>query len=330
MKQGKARFDFFLDQLTVLFAKAEKQKNPGLWLYKNNVRTPLFMLEGLAKMYSDLHNKKKFTKLKELFKQLEDVLGAIDYYDAFANEFVSTESAPPLVTNYLKAQAREKIQSMNEILQEHEWIGSNNKRINKIKEKLEEADWLKPEKEIKEIKDFYGKAIYEIVEFTQATQFKFNNVESEVHELRRKLRWLSIYPQALGGCIQLSKQKALPDTLKKYLTKEIISSPFNKLPDAGSNEDFLLLDQNYFYALSWMIAELGKLKDSGLRVIAIKEAQQQSGGDTEARALEIAYGYLGKKQPTLEMILKNAGAICKTYFDEKNLEYLVLNTSSIK
>ena len=46
----------------------------------------LFMLEGLAKLYAEIHNKKKFTKLKVHFKLVEDALGAIDYYDAFANE----------------------------------------------------------------------------------------------------------------------------------------------------------------------------------------------------------------------------------------------------
>ena len=35
---------------------------------------------------------------------------------------------------------------------------------------------------------------------------------------------------------------------------------------------FLLLDKNRFYALSWLIAELGNLKDSGLKVEVIKEA----------------------------------------------------------
>jgi len=90
MKNGPARFDFFLSQLQTLLAKAAKQKNPALWLYQNNARTPLFMLEGLAKMYSGIHNNKKFTKLKEHFKFLEDVLGAIDYYDAFAKLFTAS------------------------------------------------------------------------------------------------------------------------------------------------------------------------------------------------------------------------------------------------
>ncbi|MBC7508103.1 MAG: hypothetical protein H7320_05030, partial [Ferruginibacter sp.] len=68
MTKGSARFNYYLNKVQLLFDKASKQKNPALWLYNNDARTPLFMLEGLAKMYTQIHNKKKFTKLKEHFK----------------------------------------------------------------------------------------------------------------------------------------------------------------------------------------------------------------------------------------------------------------------
>ncbi len=328
MKNGQARFDYFLNQVNELLAKAAKQKNPALWLYKNNARTPFFMLEGLAKMYIAIHNKKKFTKLKEQFKLVEDVLGAIDYYDAFSIEFSGNKKIPATVTAYLQAQTREKIQSLNELLKEKEWLGDDNKRIKKIQKKLSEADWLKPEDELKEMNEFYGQSIYEIVAFTEKENFHFENVEADVHELRRKLRWLSIYPQAVRGCIQLSQAKKAPKHLEKYLTEAIITSPFNKMPEAAGNEVFLLLDQNYFYALSWMIAELGKLKDDGLRIIALKEALQQTSSATDAEALKEAYKLTGPKQLKLEEILLKADAMAKTYFKEKNLEYLVVGVAA--
>jgi hypothetical protein len=330
MKNGSARFEFFLTQLQTLLSKSAKQKNPALWLYQNNVRTPLFMLEGLAKMYRSIHNKKKFAKLKEHFKLLEDVLGAVDYYDCFAKEFSKNKNIPSAVTNYLQAQAREKIQSLNELLMEKEWLGENEDRIKKIQKKLGEADWLKEEKEMEDIKDFYGEAIYEIVEFTAKTRFHFDNVEADVHELRRKLRWLSIYPQAFRGCIQLSKSKTAPKNLSKYLTTEIITSPYNKMPDAGNCNYFLLLNENYFYSLSWLIAELGKLKDNGLKIVAVKEALQQTGTSNEEEAFNKAYQLLDKKQPKLQQLLDDAEKICKIYFSEHNLEHLVIGTPAAK
>jgi hypothetical protein len=328
--RGFTRFTFYVDQLETKLIKASKQKNPALWLYRNDARTTLFMLEGLAKMYTEFHNKKFFAKLKEKVKILEDTIGVIDYYDAFAKEFKQNKNIPAAVTTYLEAQAREKTQSLNEILKEDKWLGETNERIEKLRSKLLKADWEKEKEDTKAIDNFYGKSIYEIVEFVNNQDFRFENVELGIHELRRKLRWLSIYPQALQGNIQLSRSKNSPDLFKKYLTKEIVNSPFNKLPEAGDSTYFLMMNQNNFLALSWMIAALGKLKDSGLRVIAIKEALQQTSSISDAEAFKTAYQYTGKGQEPIKNILENATAICKTFFTEHILENLVIGVRKIE
>jgi len=330
MKKGLERFDFFLSQVQDLLNKAAKQKNPGLWLYQNNMRTPLFMLEALSKAYSGIHNKKIFFKLKEHFKILEDAIGTIDYYDCFAKNFSSNKNMPADIVTYLQAQTREKTQRFNDLLIEEKWLGDDATRIKKIKKKLSKADFLKEKDEIEALNKFYGSAIYEIAEFLNENKMHFDNVENDVHELRRKLRWLSIYPQAFRGSIQLSKTKTVFPHLAAYLTPEIVNSPYNKLPDAGSCKYFLLLSRDHFFALSWMIAELGKLKDSGLGIIAIKEALQQTGKVNDEAAYKTAYELLGQTQPTLEEILRKAEAICTTYFDEQNLEHLVIGTAAAK
>ena len=329
MKKGQARFDLFLAQFQMLLDKAGKQKNPALWLYQNNARTPLFMLEGLAKLYAGIHNKKKFTKLKAHFKLLEDAIGQIDYYDAFAKEFAGNKKIPATVVSYLQAQAREKIQSLNEILTEKDWIGSGKSRIEKIRKKLKKADWLDEQKDVEGVRDFYFSSINGILEFSNQKNFHFENVEKDVHELRRMLRWLSIYPQALKGCIQLSQSKKSPAYLSKYLTKAITGSPYNVMPDAGDLRYFLLLDKTRFYALSWMISELGNLKDSGLRLEVIKEALIQSGSTNEKAALIKARSFLGNRQLTEQQVLDQAEAILKTFCKEQNLESLVIGTARV-
>ncbi|MBN8700017.1 MAG: hypothetical protein J0L54_10430 [Chitinophagales bacterium] len=329
MKKGQARFDLFLAQLQTLLDKAAKQKNPALWLYQNNARTPLFMLEGLAKLYAGIHNKKKFIKIKAHFKLLEDAIGQIDYYDAFAKEFAGNKKIPATVVSYLQAQAREKIQSLNEILTEKDWIGSGKSRIEKIRKKLKKADWLDEQKDVEGVRDFYFSSINGILEFSNQKNFHFENVEKDVHELRRMLRWLSIYPQALKGCIQLSQSKKSPAYLSKYLTKAITGSPYNVMPDAGDLRYFLLLDKTRFYALSWMISELGNLKDSGLRLEVIKEALIQSGSTDEKAALIKARSFLGNRQLTEQQVLDQAEAILKTFCKEQNLESLVIGTARV-
>lgn len=330
MQKGIQRFDYFLNQLETLMLKADKQKNPGLFLYQNNARTPLFMLEALAKMYTELHNRKKFSKLKEHFKLLEDAIGAIDYYDAIAKNIKGNKKIPAKVLQYQQAQTREKIQHLNELLNENKWIDNNNERILKIRKKLAEADWMDEENEIESIRKFYTKSIGGIIEFTHSTAYHFDNMEEDVHELRRKLRWLSIYPQALKGSIQLTRDQSKAAHLKKYLTDAIVNSPYNQMPDAADNQQFLLLGKNYFLSLSWMIDALGKLKDEGLQIVAIKEALQQTEGLDEPTAIKKVYQLLGTKQTQLPALLDNAASLCKTWFREKNLEQMIIGTGKRK
>ncbi|MBC7535586.1 MAG: hypothetical protein H7258_07840, partial [Ferruginibacter sp.] len=249
------RFELYLVKLEALLLQSAKDKNPALWLYNNNARTTLFMLESLAKLYAGSHNKKRFEKIKGHFKNLEDTLGAIDYYDSLAKEFTGDISIPATVTAYMQAQTREKIQRLNELLTEEKWIGDNASRVRKIREKLSDSDWKESKEELKSIFDFYKSSISEIKEFMATAGDQFTEIEAQVHDIRRKLRWLSIYPQALQGVIQLTDGVKTTDSLLKYLTPEIVHSPFNQMPAPGSNSYFLLLEKNYFLALSWTIAE---------------------------------------------------------------------------
>ena len=330
MKNGFDRFEFYLAKLEELLLQASKDRNPALWLYSNDARTPIFMLEGLSKLYAGLHNARRFAKIKESFKLLEDTLGSIDYYDNFAKAFVNDSAVPAVVTDYIQGQAREKIQQLNELLTEKKWIGENANRVKKIRKKLSGADWMNDKEEIKAIASFYRKAIEEINKIVNRSNCRFTEIETQVHELRRKLRWLSIYPRALQGAVQLTDNQKNGDQLQKYLTPETINSPFNKMPEAGNNAYFLLLEKNYFYALSWMIASLGKLKDNGLKIIAITEALQQVKGINHETALRNTYEMLGEGQPQLSSILSEASAICEPYFKEKTLDGLVAGIGSIR
>ena len=208
---GMSRFEFYLSELEQMLTQASKEINPALWLYLNKARTNLFMLEGLSRVYESLHNSKRFEKIKEYFKDLEDALGAIDYYDSFAKEFAANSSIPAFITDYMQGQAREKIQWLNDLLKEKKWIGKKPVRIKKIREKLNDADWKNPKDELKGIFEFYKKTVNELKEFMLASGPEFTGLESQVHEIRREFRWLSIYPQALQGVIQLKESAVSPE-----------------------------------------------------------------------------------------------------------------------
>lgn len=323
MKNGPARFDFYLNQLEKLLSDAVVETNPALWLYSNNTRIPLFMLEGLAKLYGGMHNENKFRKIEAQFKLLEDALGAIDYYDSFARELSQNKKIPGDVAAYAQAQVEENIQRLNDLLVEKKWIGENANRIRKIRKKLSGADWMHEKREINAIESFYKIQIKEINAFAASYKSGFTEIETQVHALRRKLRWLSIYPQALQGCIQLADGGAPDKNVNKYLTPEIVSSPFNKLPDAGKNKYLLMLDKNYFFALSWIIAELARLKDAGLRFVLITEAIKQTKTVSRNKISKQTNRLPAPESSDMKAILSEASNICETFFAEKNLDKLL-------
>jgi hypothetical protein len=320
---GQQRFSVFLNKVQELLTKATKQKNPALWLYRNNLRTPLFMLEGLSRLYASIHNEKKFDKLKEQFKTLEDLIGAVDYYAAFAEAFASDKKIPAPVLKYIKAQMNSKLAELNAVLKDKGWLDANNRRINKITKKLQEAEWLETAADLEGVKAHYAEQAEKITGFVSDINFHFDNMEEDVHELRRKLRWLSIYPQALCGAIQLTDSKPKVKYLAKYLTKEILTSPYNVMPAATGNAYVLSVEKNYFYALSWTIAELGRMKDAGLGILILKEALQATAKLSEEDAYKKAHQLNGTKKPSLLQLLDSAETVAKTFFTEKNLDKLV-------
>lgn len=325
MKNGFSRFNHYFEQVNELMVKAATDKNPAMWLFSNDARTRFFMLEGLARLYSKLHNKKTFEKLEQQFKFVEDLFGLIDYYEWLSVSLGKNKDVPVNCLDYIKNKSEETASELNSILERRGWLSG--KRIRKTEKKLRKADWMKQEEEVKSIASYYKKAIKNIDEFIIKTEYLFDNVEEDVHELRRKLRWLSIYPQALQGMFRYSEKSDVPEHLKKYLTPEIVNSPYNKLPDEGNNKYFIVVDKNNFLSLSWMIARLGSLKDEGLLITGLADALNKGAGYTVNLSFSEAYSRLKLDNGRIQQILDEAEAITKTFICERNLQHLIVKTT---
>ena len=317
---GKARFLYFLNQVQNILHKAEESENPALLVYKENIRTPFFMLEALTRLYKKMQDKKKFKKLNVRFKKMEDLPGAIDFYDAVHKEFITHKNMPTPITDYLKNKMDEKVKALNHYLKKEKWIGNNN-RIEKIIKKLDKIDWPGEEEDTMELLDIYRYYVHKISQ-NYRSNLAFKDIETDVHELRRELRWLSIYPQALRGLMQFKEDNVLQDFLNKYLTPEIVNSPYNVMPDGSALQDHILINKNYFYALSWMIDALGTLKDSGLTIIALEESLRSIYHITSGTE-QLAYSICDDAQMKIPEILTRSQQIAQTFFDENILENLI-------
>lgn len=274
---GENRFNKFLEPFAELLRNAIVSENPAPYLFSNSARDLLFRLEALSRIYKALHNKKVFENLNEDFKELEDAMGEIDYFDTFEKEFLKIKTLPPAFINYFVEGRIRAQEQFNKILKKKKWLSEKSDKLGEIESSLMKVDWMDADAERTAIGEFLVDQIEKFTSKYDKGKLHFNDIEEGVHEFRRKLRWFSIYAAALDGLIQLKISASPDEDLKKYLQPEIISSPFNVLPEAPMNIQPIFIQDQYFYALSWVISETGILKDEGLRNEAIEAAVQHTG-----------------------------------------------------
>ena len=315
-------FLFYSAQLQGLLLKSSKQKNPALWLYNNNARTTLFMLEALTRLHDNAFDEKLFGKWNKRFKKLEDLFGEIDQYATLENELKLNKKITKEVVKYFTIHAANYLEKCNCRLTEKEWF---NDKLHSFDYKLSEFDVEYNQGYLDDLKYSMLDEIDAILQFAKKSNYQFTKIEEEIHELRRKLRWLSIYAQALNGLVQLKKSTKKTKFQINYLTKDILKSPYNVLPSRPKNTSIIEFDHDSFFALSWIIKELGTLKDKGLKIQKLSDALFISEDITKEQAYEKAEKLLGFDLKTQETILKQSSKIVETFLvKDKILEKLII------
>lgn len=315
-------FLFYSAQLQDLLKRASSQKNPALWLYKNNARAILFMLESLTRLHDDAFDEKLFCKWNRRFKKLEDLFGEIDQYASLENEFKLNKKITKEIVKYFTVNTSNYLDKCNRRLIEKEWFSDKLKSFDyRLSEFYEEYN----QGYLDDLKYSMIDEVESILKFVKKSNYRFTKIEEEIHELRRKLRWLSIYAQSLNGLIQLKTSSKKNKFQINYFTKDILKSPYNIVPPRPKNTAIIEFDYDSFFALSWMIKELGSLKDEGLKVQKLSDAIFISEDITREQANEKALKLLGLDMKTQENILKQASELVETFVvKDKILEKLII------
>lgn len=307
MKNIQALFEHRLTVLGNQLLEAELQKSPAMWLYENDARTRLFYLEAMCRMLGAAGSAKRFGKLKARFKALEDALGELDYYDAWWHEFSVNKAISADVLMAIDHQRDLAELRLNGLLKKEGWLLNRNTRVAKIKKQLKKIKWPNDTDFVAHAQGFYRDTIADInVQLAKPMV----DIEADVHELRRDVRWLSIYPQAFKGFFCLKPARVTYQKFAKYLSDDVVNSPFNRL-EAADDIVPMLLNQNNFYAMSWLIAVLGTIKDQGQSLELLTHALQTVAGlpddVAQAKALEL----LGQQQATHAELIAAANFVAQ-------------------
>ena len=281
----------------------------GHRLYLAGGRTPLFMLQGLARLeIGTRKSPETFEKALRHIKRLEDELGEVDFWWTLFTRGAAW-GLPAGVVNWAESHHAHACGQAEGWLEASDWIahkgqpeeGTIRLRTNKLSRALVGESWSTARK----AKNRLGKFLVEKLRKTHEAALELNmqDLEGGVHELRRKVRWFSIYAAALEGALTLDRAAEAPAGWERYMAERVVTSPFNQLPAPPEGVDPLFIPAPLFYALSCFIGELGDIKDAAQWTEAIEAGLKVTG---EAGSPE---QFLGEQAVSHEVAGQRAAAV---------------------
>lgn len=255
------RFNVQTDELTAILSRIKNQKEKGRQFYKNKARNVIFRLEALCRVYREIHDKKTFDNWYKKFKTLEDILGVLDYHEALYLEFSKYKELKKAADKIYLQKFEEESAYLTELIRNEGWLSGA--AIKEFNEFLNAAEWMQEEEDTHAYGLVMCNELDKVVSKYHEGEISPYKLEEGIHEFRRRIRWVSIYAAASNGLVQLRRNQLLEKSLEKYCTPEVISSPFNMMPKQKGLRSSIVIQSAGFYAMSWLISEMGNLKDTG-------------------------------------------------------------------
>ena len=309
---------FFCKQIIDTFQQAIANPDPAAFLYRKGVRTPLFMAESLTRVLLEINHTAKNEKALKLFKKLEDALGEIEDYDDMVKQFEKNKAIKKDEVNYFEKKRDKAIEKLNGKLIKKEFYQAEFKKIiNGIIANFNDKDIVhKLQDHIKRELDLSFKCYCE---------FKngFTDMETQVHEIRRNLRWVSIYGKSFNGTIVLEKKKTNYAWEKKFISANATTDPYNTLPLHKNLNHFIVFDQKAFYALNSVIDSLGNIKDKGLAIEFLAKSIRKTNGLKKEESKALALKHL-KVKYTETGLLNEVHVLLKAFFDTYGIHKLII------
>jgi hypothetical protein len=245
-----------------------------------DLRRQVFLLEGISKMYTDIHGKKA-ERVYDETKRLEDQIGK---YSMTKSNLAAAEKvgADPRAVTILRTDMEAARAALKGLLVE-EWMPNAKGKIPAMRDIVEdwsEAKWGSYEKDLAKVKDELSRRLGKLEE----TPYDMNNLEDGIHELRRQLRWFPIYAESLNGLFQLDETKNPVPAYEPLLKHEIASSKYVQLPAADREKDPISLPKSVYCALMQLTLDLGALKDSGEPIHFLRDAYVRVGVSKDGTA----------------------------------------------
>ncbi|MQC25269.1 MAG: hypothetical protein DWG81_04910 [Chloroflexi bacterium] len=295
--QGARAFAVHLKRFEAIVLRASAQTARGLRrhlavrCYLEDLRTPAFMLQGLGRVYRKVlpHAAGAVVERQRLiYKGVEDTLGEFDAWHTLLVRAQMTWRAPTEVQAWFhdnRMHAAGRVDAALHFLKltpedgGHGIAGGarNIPALVGIRAECAELPWPADRKDRKKVARFLADELREIEEQCESGTLNLRDLEGGLHELRRRLRWPSVYAAALNGLVVIGPQNAAAPGLTHYFTAAVTGSRHAHMPRNRRVAQPLEINYAHWMALSWLIQELGLLKDRRQWTAALKAALSGSG-----------------------------------------------------
>jgi hypothetical protein len=260
-------------------------------MMSKDLRRQVFLLEGAAKLYTDIHGKPA-ERVYLGAKALEDHLGQLSLT---TSNLATAEKigAHPKAIALLKTD-KENARAALTALVKAEWMPDAKGRIPALRDVVEdwgEAKWGSHDKDLSKVRGELSRRLEKI----ENTPYDMNELEDGgVHELRRHLRWFPIYAESLDGLFQLDDTVNPVKAYEPILQAPVATSKYVNLPAPDRERDPIAIPKSVYCALMQTILDLGALKDAGEPIHFLRDAYARAGlGDAASIKADVAKLFVG-------------------------------------
>jgi hypothetical protein len=254
---ARTRFIAALGQIQTKIVEAQKAGAPfsrksrvdqADLLMKAGVRTAMFDLEGLGRMYRE-HKKEDVSKFGEwIYKKSKDVEDALGQFDKYQSTGMDDE---------MKKAASDAMAVMTD----DDWIdGSQTGGIfDKILNKIDKVEWPSEKKN----REFLLQSLADHMKHIQNTDYDMSLLEQGMHQLRRDLRWIPIYAKVFNGLLKKTNKSCPQDDLpfSKFADPKYSGLPVNPGVDDPCEVSACLWEE-----INGTVGAFGKLKDQAEKI----------------------------------------------------------------
>ncbi|MBN2361801.1 MAG: hypothetical protein JXR83_20280 [Deltaproteobacteria bacterium] len=227
-----------------------------------DTRRKIFLLEGLLKLYKG-HYGKKIEKHFVAVKQLEDVLGAFVDAQKIA-KLARDKGLPDAAARLLEQRAADLRNELVAIVEER-WMpkpagSSNLPAVAELVGDFEKIHWDK----YKDDREFVQDEINDKLKKVEAFEYDMHELQGDtgLHELRRQLRWIPVYAEALDGLVVLTEDRNPIPSYRRLLQDPLATSKYVQLPAPDRESDPILFSRSLYTANMKMVLDFGRIKDT--------------------------------------------------------------------